>query len=216
MRRGIAPCVHLLLLLQLHKAVTQARPAHVPRRSGSAVFFAGHPSGVGASCCSACLGNTLTQEAYRSAAADAAAPVTHAEVTDGCATCRRVTPAHEMVPRAKPRIHQSTTRRAWPVQRPTSEKEEFCHGLQCDDRSGAGGKAGRGVAAAHHRVRRHRHGSRRDHRRGRHRGTRRRGQRYGTRHVVTFAAADAVASSGAAISVAVTVTRAVVTRHTPL
>ena len=241
MRRGIAPCVHLLLLLQLHlllllqlhKAVTQARPAHVPRRSGSTVFFAtGHPSGVGASCCSACLGNTLTQEAYRSAAtpvaatithaavigavAYAAAPVTHAEVTDGCATCRRVTPAHEMVPRAKPRIHQSTTRRAWPVQRPTSEKEEFCHGLQCDDRSGAGGKAGRGVAAAHHRVRRHRHGSRRDHRRGRHRGTRRRGQRYGTRHVVTSAAADAVASSGAAISVAVTVTRAVVTRHTPL
>ena len=43
-----------------------------------------------------------------------------------------------------------------------------------------------------------------------------RGQRHGTRHVVTSAAADAVAPPGTAISVAVTVTRAVVTRHTPL
>ena len=164
------------------------------------------------------------------ATADAAvASVAHADVTDVCAF--RATPVYEMVPRVTPRIQGGGAGVALPATSTPPERSQchwfsvfkliFCLGLQCDGDetvqetvlvhlmgSGAGGTAGRGGAAAHSRVRRHRHGFRRD--------NHCRGQRHGTRHVVTSAAADAVAPPGTAISVAVTVTRAVVTRHTPL
>ena len=257
MRRGIAPLMQLLLLLQLHKAVIPVRLARAPRKAGSTnvhryrtavgcgshllsvprqhadtgglLHCRDHPvvataafdtpvdaaSAVISVAATAVFDTpvdtaTVTHAAVTCAAVHAAAPrvaacaatcatadaavasVTHADVTDVCATRRRATPVYELVPRVTPWIHQSTSpergQYQWPI---FLQKRPFCQGLQCDGGSGAGGTAGRGEAAAHRRVRRHRHGLR-------------------------SVAADAVAPPGAATSVAVTVTRAVVTSHTPL
>ena len=89
-----------------------------------------------------------------SAAADAVASVTHADVTDVCAFLG--TPVYELVPRVTPRIYQSTPPERFQYQWFIFKKKAFCLGLQCDGRSGVGGTAGRGEAAAHRRVRRHR------------------------------------------------------------